>query len=93
MNKPNHQLGTSIQDLGPLDGSGSVLDGLAVRCGCCGKRFMVEQRLLKLKMGSSIWDLKPQQGTVIGCPYCAEVREVTPVGSVLRDTRPRSAYD
>lgn len=73
---PDHRLGTSIQDMGPLDGNGGVLSAVAVKCGSCGKRFMVEFNRYR------------QREVVLTCPYCS-VRATAkpPEGARFHDSR------
>lgn len=55
----DHRLGTSIQDMEPLDGCGGVLGGVAVKCGSCGKRFVIEFNRYRT------------DHPVLSCPYCS----------------------
>jgi hypothetical protein len=80
-----HILGTSVQDIDPLDGNGIVDNGLAVLSGCCNKIFVVEKDIISY--GASIWIMRPPDFE-LSCPYCGTRCPIKATGSRLRDTRP-----
>lgn len=73
----DHRLGTSVQNMGPLHGSGGVLTGVAVECGSCGKRFIIEFNRFRERECDAT------------CPYCSvRARAVPPEGGRFHDNRP-----
>lgn len=81
-----HELGTSVQNMGPLDGNGSVLAGLAVRCGRCNERFMT---LMHLR----IVDPQTEDDNHLTCPYCGTRKAAVPLRSWFHDDRNWSEGD
>ena len=71
------RVGSSVQDLGPLDGSGGVCSGLAILCPKCNGRFMLD----RCKLGN----LLGQEGC---CPYCSERSRYPTDPPRAHDTRP-----
>ena len=83
-----HKLGTSIQRMGPLDGNGSVQDAVAIVCGHCNMRFMVQMHGL-FELGASIWNLRsPLSKRKLYCPYCGEHAHATAERMLITDTNP-----
>ena len=66
LGEPTHRLGASIQNMGPLDGSGGVHSSLAVLCWSCGQKFMV---VVSAVPEASGYD-RTSPDRQLFCPYC-----------------------
>lgn len=88
-----HRLGTASHDMGPLDGSGSVLRGVCIQCEKCHERFMMKWQGMFM-LGASIYDLKSRLSVCeIWCPYCGHKSYAEASSTRLSDTRPSYGDD
>ena len=76
-----------MQRIGPLDGNGLVQDGVAIVCGSCNARFMVQSHGL-FRLGASIWNLASRVSRrKLYCPYCGECDYAEAKRALITDTR------